>query len=201
MDDYEQNHERFLHHLEQSDSAVWFAAKILSRAGNTITIKPTKKAKKRRDWKKNIDNGDLLIQLPGSDKLERVEVKKLGVNFSGPGTWPFRDKFIVCAKHSWDALSQKPLIYMIISNDLSCIAVVKGATSGEWRTAERSDSRYVDIKQQFYFCPIKLVVWRPIGADLEISESNGGDSIEPKNKTVELIPVKGVQAKLFEDWK
>jgi hypothetical protein len=104
---------------------------------------------------KHVDNGDLYINM-------RVEVKTLGITFTNRADWKFGDKFIVCAKHSFDNAKPKPYAYIIQSADLKHIAVVNSSTCKQWYTEARKDSRYEDVTQDFYLCPIDLVKFHAV---------------------------------------
>jgi hypothetical protein len=104
---------------------------------------------------KHVDNGDLYINM-------RVEVKTLGITFTNRADWKFGDKFIVCAKHSFDNAKPKPYAYIIQSADLKHIAVVHSATCKQWYSEARKDSRYEDVTQDFYLCPIDLVKFHAV---------------------------------------
>ena len=98
MDD---NHKKFLSHLDESANAVHYIAKWLLNKGYNVQINAASRANSHEDWKAHVDSGDLFIQ-------QRIEVKHLSCDFSSAETWPFGGKFIVCAKHSWDRAQPKP---------------------------------------------------------------------------------------------
>ena len=153
----EENHERFLEHLQESRHAVYNAAAWLSELGFKVSIPPISKAETHSEWKSHADSGDLFIE-------QRVEVKKLSVSFSCKDDWPFGDKFIVCAQHSFDRACPKPYMYLIFSSDYQAVAIIKASSSSSWYVEERQDSRYSrSVKQRFYFCPIELVKFHKIG--------------------------------------
>lgn len=149
------NHEKFLNHLDNSEDAVWHVMRMFSKAGNPVWKNPTTKARTAAQWQEHADGGDFWIG-------QRVEVKKLSVDFTCAADWPFRSKFIVCAKHAWDSASPKPIGYCILSQDGTHLAYVKGSTSPEWYVEKRTDSRYDSVSQDFYFCPLDLVYWTKI---------------------------------------
>ena len=142
--------QRFKNHLEESHNAVWMIADRLAGKGHTVTVNPTNYIKCRENWDDFSDRGDLYIQL-------RVEVKKLGVDFTNRSNWPFGQKFIVCAKHSFDGANPKPHCYYILNNKKTHAALVMSDTSKSWYTEKRTDRRYEDMTQDFYLCPINLV--------------------------------------------
>ena len=142
--------QRFKNHLEESHNSVWMIADRLAGKGHTVTVNPPNYIKCRENWDDFSDRGDLYIQL-------RVEVKKLGVDFTNRSNWPFGQKFIVCAKHSFDGANPKPHCYYILNNKKTHAALVMSDTSKSWYTEKRTDRRYEDMTQDFYLCPINLV--------------------------------------------
>lgn len=149
------NHKKFLTHLDDSQSAVWLVAEWLNNRGYDVTINATKKAPSHDDWKNYADNGDLEIK-------QRIEVKHLSAEFTCMDDWPFGNKFIVCAKHAFDRAKPKPYAYIILNNKKTHMALVMGATSNSWFSEIRKDSRYNQVDQEFYFCPINEVKFTKI---------------------------------------
>jgi len=148
------NHEKFLSHLDESESAVARAASWLERLGEKTWIPKTTKAKCHADWKSHADNGDLYL-------LRRIEVKHLSVDFTCENDWPYKPKFIVCAKHAWDRAEQKPWRFITFNQAMTHAAVIEGAANRPWFVETRTDSRYSgpEASQDFYFCPMRLVRW------------------------------------------
>jgi hypothetical protein len=153
------NHKKFTDHLEESTDAVWFTAKWFWKRGHKVTIPPMSIAPDHEQWKRHADNGDLEVLI--NDEPKRIEVKQLGVHFTGLNDWPFRD-FMVCAKHSYDNADPKPAYYIILSNDRNAMAIIDTNRFEEWSTAVRSDSRYQNVGQEFYVCNPSNVTWRTI---------------------------------------
>lgn len=148
--DTNNNHSRFLRHLDDSADAVWLVSRFLSRRGYGVTIPPTSRAVAHNEWEACADNGDILI-------TQRVEVKRLGVDFTCREDWPFRDKFIVCAKHSFDRATQKPFAYIILSANMVNASAVFSSDSRCWTTEKRTDRRYNGVTQEFYLSPLDKV--------------------------------------------
>lgn len=142
--------QRFVKHLNDSHEGVISAANWLNSLGYSVTIPPSTVSDSYENRMKHVDNGDLYINM-------RVEVKTLGITFTSRADWKFGDKFIVCAKHSFDNAKPKPYAYIIQSADLKHIAVVHSTTFKQWYSESRKDSRYEDVTQDFYLCPIDLV--------------------------------------------
>ena len=146
----DENHIKFLNHLDKSEKAVNVVATWLASMGYDVSINELKRAKNHENWHENIDNGDIILK-------QRIEVKQLSVNFSSINDWPFKEKFIVCAKHSFDNVDNKPLVYIILNKDGTYAAVVYGNTNKYWYVESRQDNRYIDVWQQFYLCPLSYV--------------------------------------------
>jgi hypothetical protein len=150
MEARERDFQRFVKHLSESHEGVISAANWLNSLGYSVTIPPSTVSDSYENRMKHVDNGDLYINM-------RVEVKTLGITFTSRADWKFGDKFIVCAKHSFDNAKPKPYAYIIQSADLKHIAVVHSSTFKQWYSEARKDSRYEDVTQDFYLCPIDLV--------------------------------------------
>lgn len=155
------NHQKFLNHLDQSQVGVWLIANWLSNRGNSVTINPTTKAKTHDEWKDNVDSGDIYIS-------QRVEVKSLSASFTSANDWPFGGKFIVCAKHSYDNAKPKPYMYVYLNKEKTHVAIVSNGSYRKWYVESRVDSRYNDVVQEFYFCPLDSVVFMDIRKDLSV---------------------------------
>ena len=140
---------KFLGHLDESEEAVWFVAQMLSKRGYRVSVPVTTKAETYGEWKGHADNGDLFIE-------QRVEVKRRGLDFTNKGDWPHPD-FIVCAQHSWDRAEPKPYLYIILSKSGTHAASVFGHSSPSWYVEKRTDSRYENVRQEYYFCPLDEV--------------------------------------------
>jgi hypothetical protein len=147
--------ERFRQHLEDSKFGVQVIADWFTMNGYAVRLPPVRVCKNHAEWKAFADDGDLFIE-------SRIEVKHLGVDFTCREDWPFGEKFIVCAKHSWDRAQPKPQAYYVLNKQASHLAIVLGRTSNEWFVEERRDSRYDDVEQSFYFCPLDKVIFKNI---------------------------------------
>ena len=150
MEARQRDFQRFVKHLSESHEGVISAANWLNSLGYSVTIPPSTVSDSYENRMKHVDNGDLYINM-------RIEVKTLGITFTSRADWKFGDKFIVCAKHSFDNAKPKPYAYIIQSADLKHIAVVHTHTFKQWYSEKRKDSRYEDVTQDFYLCPIDLV--------------------------------------------
>ena len=155
MEARQRDFQRFVKHLSESHEGVISAANWLNSLGYSVTIPPSTVSDSYENRMKHVDNGDLYINM-------RIEVKTLGITFTSREDWKFGDKFIVCAKHSFDNAKPKPYAYIIQSADLKHIAVVHTHTFKQWYSEARKDSRYEDVTQDFYLCPIDLVKFHAV---------------------------------------
>jgi len=144
------DNERFKKHLAKSHGPVWKVANYISSMGYPVNIPPTFVAPSHEEWKEYADDGDLYVG-------QRVEVKKLGVDFTGRRDWPFGSKFIVCAKHSFERAKPKPYRYYYLNKNETHAAVVMGSSHKSWYCETKKDSRYEDMVQSFYMSPMNLV--------------------------------------------
>lgn len=167
-----ENHKKFLEHLEESVVGVFHTAKMFIGNGFDVWISGIKKASYHGEWSKYADGGDVYVTKKDGT-WARIEIKRLGVEFTDALDWPFRNKFIVCAKHSWDKANPKPTMYIIWSKSLINFALVKTYQFPEWYVESRYDSRYKgeESQQEFYFCPIERVVFGDIISGWESIES------------------------------
>jgi hypothetical protein len=155
----DENHKKFLNHLHTSDDTVWFVARWLWEHGQTIYMEPRIEAPSHSVWKNYIDSGDMYIKY--NDTWKRIEAKGVSVCFTGINDWPFPD-FIVCAKHSFDNANPIPACYIIVSKDKKALAIVNALQHNKWSICKRKDSRYKDVIQEFYLCPLELIKWKKI---------------------------------------
>jgi len=147
----------FLQGLDKSRESVWITAKWLNGLGYPVTVNVAPVRDKHKNWKNYADHGDIEIS-------QRVEVKHLTVPFTNKQDWPFKDKFIVCAKHSYDFAIPKPYMYIIVDDDYSHVAVVRSDSKPHWYVENKRDSRYVEevYEQDFYLCPMEHVMFLPM---------------------------------------
>lgn len=151
----EENHKRFLKHLNESQRGVWLAAQWLNSKGYNVKINTSAKADKHENWKSYVDNGDLEISM-------RIEVKNLGCHFTNREDWPFGSDFIVCAKHAWDNATPKPFVFIYLNGKQTHIACLKPQHTNNWSVGTRKDSRYEAVEQEFYFADLKDVFFTKI---------------------------------------
>jgi hypothetical protein len=146
----DRDHERVMTHIKESQSSVWKIAQWFTNKGYPTLINPTQYAKTYEDRLNAIDSGDLYISM-------RVEVKQLGTTFTGKDDWKYKTKAIVCAKHSFDKAFPKPFMYVLISANKVNAMFIKADTRQHWCVEEYTDSRYENMTQLFYVCPIEHI--------------------------------------------
>jgi hypothetical protein len=157
----ETDHKRFLNFLEKSQEGVWIIAQWLNNFGHVVTVNPIKRSKHYKDWKENVDDGDMYISKNG-EPLKRVEVKNLGASFTCAEDWPYKEQFMVCAQYSYDYANPKPFIYIYLNKERTHVAIIKTETKKHWVVKSYTDKRYQDVKQNFYICPIEYVKFMPL---------------------------------------
>ena len=150
----ETHHQWFLKELDKSAKAVWMVAHWLNSRGHNVTVNAAGRAPTHADWVDYADNGDLNISL-------RVEVKALTADFTSAEDWPFRGKFIVCAKHAFDRAVPKPYGYIYLNKAKTNMAMVMCQTSKKWYVEKRTDKR-TNIEQEFYLCPLDEVYFHEV---------------------------------------
>lgn len=143
-------HTQFLRALDASDAALWVVAQRLRQRGYPVTVNVAGRAPTAAQAMEYADGGDLTIG-------QRVEVKRLGVDFTGRHDWPFGDQFIVCARHAFDRALPRPMRYVILSQSMTHAAVVRGEDRSHWRVETRADRRRAGRVQEFYLSPIERV--------------------------------------------
>jgi|ETNvirenome_6_85_1030632.scaffolds.fasta_scaffold00630_5 hypothetical protein len=152
--DGKDNHSRFLKHLSSSHKAVYTIANWLLSRGYCVQIPPSTTAPTHKQWAKHADNGDIYAN------GDRIEVKQLSAEFTNQHDWPFKNKFIVCAKHAWNAAIPKPRAFFYLNKHATHLAIAYGHHHTQWNTETRTDARYNNVSQQFLFSPIHLIDWR-----------------------------------------
>jgi len=142
-----EQHEKFLQRLAASSQAVLAVARNQHRKGRTVEIPPLHFAPTAAVHEKYSDGGDLYVVT-----RRRIEVKHLGVNFTGPFDWPFKE-VLVSSAASVERAKGSVLYYVSVSNDLSCACIIPGDTSERWYKVEKLNSVTGNV-EKFYACPI-----------------------------------------------
>jgi hypothetical protein len=142
--------QRFKNHLEDSKEGVWQVARWLTDLGYPTQVNPTFVSPSYEERLNFLDGGDIYIS-------QRIEVKALSASFTCKEDWQFRDKFIVCAKHSFDNAKPKPFMYIYLNKDKTHIAIVKSDSRKHWFVETKKDKRYDDVTQDFYLCPLEYI--------------------------------------------
>lgn len=81
----------------------------------------------------------------------RVEVKHLNHDFTCHSDWPFGEKFIVCACHTWDSSKPKPFIFIYLNKAMTHVAVVLGSSHARWYIEENEPGQYDGVKHKCYY--------------------------------------------------
>lgn len=150
------NHEIFKTNLAESQEGIFTIARFLRERGLSVILPPYKVSPSHEKWKAYVDGGDLFV-------CHRVEVKSLGQEFSCHADWLFGDKFIVCARHSFDTAFPEIWRFMYLNKSKSYCAIVNpSSTKQYWYVEKKTDSRYTDYSQEFYICPTKYVTFKKL---------------------------------------
>lgn len=155
-------HQKFLQNVIASDAAVMAVARWFRMRKHYVAMPPIHLAKAHAEWKKASDSGDLFLWRKESKRWDRIEVKCITSTFTSRADWPFRDKFIVCSRHSFDRAKRKPFCYLILNPEHTHVGAVFVSTSESWHVEQRADSKFGGMKQDFYFCPLDLVKFFPL---------------------------------------
>ena len=147
------DHQRFLQHLRESEPARWAVAQWLSKRGYSVQLPPMKEAETRDKWKECVDDGDLFVTM-------RVEAKQLSYDFTCREDWPFKE-FMLVSKKAFDRAKPKPHGFVILNRAGTHAAFVLSSGSKDWYVSKRRDSRYQNVIQESYFAPLDSVIFAP----------------------------------------
>ena len=151
---YEANDPTFVDDLRTSIEVVWVAAQWLYQACNCdVTINRIDLRKSVDEIDSFVDRGDLLIERGNGP--ERIEVKHRPRLHFTPHHYPY-PSLIVDVCHTWDRAQPKPSAYLIFSDDMRTLAIVRASSCPQWQRQERFDKRKNRMRT-FYFCPAELV--------------------------------------------
>jgi hypothetical protein len=149
-------HAKFIERLRGSKPGVFAFAYWLNSQGFWVEIAPTEEAPCAADHPQYVDKGDLFAWKKGGPRL-RVEVKTLGVTFSGAADWPFPDVF-VASKMSIDRALGAGEVYawVSVSHDLAAAVMTKATTRKTWAETTKHASN-TGNDEIFYAAPLEEV--------------------------------------------
>jgi len=165
----ETHHEEFKSDVVKSMHGVFVVAHWLCvKKGLAVTVQPPKLAERHKDWKGSVDKGDIrCVNEQGQEFI--VEAKHSSRNFTCAADWPFKE-FIVCAKHAHDGKPEKPVAYIILSQDEQYLAIVRVAnTEKDWFVKNLPDNRRPGYTQDFYLCAPVLVDFSHVNDEVKES--------------------------------
>lgn len=156
-------HRKFLARLDASSAAVYAVASHLSAQGWTVEVSGLARAPIAADHESYVDDGDLyLIETDGAGNRSRhrIEVKGLGIRFTGPSDFPFREIFI-SSKSTVERIADHVRWWISVSSDLSHIAIVSKKSRPDWYLVEKRVSNTNNIEAN-YAAPLSAVFWRAL---------------------------------------
>jgi hypothetical protein len=154
----EANNRTFSANLNNSREAVNFYAGYLKKLGCSIEMPEERLSPNYEQRMEYTDGGDLFTQI--GDKRIRLEVKqRRNIEFSGRADYPYQS-IMVCAAHSWELADPKPYVYVILNRSLTAAAYILGETSPEWWVEKKTDKRYINYSQRFFFANLDCVKWK-----------------------------------------
>ena len=157
-DQNEANTRTFNAHLTDSREAVNFYAGYLARLGCSIEMPEERLTPSYAQRMEYADGGDLFTRI--GDKRIRLEVKqRRNIDFTCRADYPYQS-IMVCAAHSWELADPKPYVYVILNRSLTAAAYILGDTSPEWWVEEKTDKRYINYAQRFFFANLDCVKWK-----------------------------------------
>jgi hypothetical protein len=148
----EEHDSTFVDDLKESQVSVWLAAKWLSSKGFNVTVRASSIRPDAKERMKYSDNGDLEI-------VQRVEVKRRRVDFTGAHDYPYPSVFVDVA-HTYDNATVKPYAYLLINRKGTHCAVVLGKTRPQWIKSEKMDNHAGRLRT-YYLCPVELCEFYP----------------------------------------
>ncbi len=149
-------HERFLKRLADSEAARMAVAMHLSSKGALVEVPPIRFAPTAAEAEQYRDAGDLFLVT-----RKRIEVKGLGINFTGREDWPFPYVF-VSRKEDVERANGAVSAYISVSSDLKYGAIIRQATSPHWY-AVKKPNRLTGNVEHYMACPLEHVEFVTIG--------------------------------------
>jgi len=147
-------HQRFLERLVASERAVFVVAQMQHAKGRVVEIPKTSFAPTAAEAQHHVDGGDLFVV-----RRHRIEVKHLGINFTGHADWPFREVFVsnvAAVDRATDVLA-----YVSVSHDFACAVIIPHETRPHWYVVETFVKNTGNMERN-YACPLELVVFEAI---------------------------------------
>lgn len=154
----EEQHEQFKKDLVNSYPSVRAVKRWLVFCGYEVVMPGNTIADKHADWADHSDPGDLYVRKkPEITEWARVEVKRIGPNFTCLSDWPFPNRFIVEDVRRYDSKDPEPMFFIVCSHDLTHAAVVKTETAPLWRKEFlRDNNKNYDKKWYYTIHPTKV---------------------------------------------
>jgi hypothetical protein len=143
-------HTRFQLRLVRSRPAVDVTADWLRQLGYEVEVPDMRVAPTADQHEDFADQGDIRV-------TQIVEVKGLGINFTGAHDWPFREVF-VSSVSSVDRPMTRVMAWVNLSKDLQYAAIIPRDTRPSWYVREVKLSTTGNV-QLNYCCPTKLVIF------------------------------------------
>jgi len=151
-----EQHKRFLNRLARSREAVMRVAQWLHFSGLDIEIPSVQFSPTAAESDSYIDVGDIFILTK-----QAIEVKRLGIQFSGSADWPFKEVF-VSNKATVERNRGRVSAYISLSADMNYAAVVNVDTKPHWYEKQTRASNTGNM-ESFYACPIRYVKFCDLG--------------------------------------
>lgn len=125
----ESQHEKFLARLRGSEPGRWAFGYWLGSRGYDVLIPATREAPTAAQHRDFADKGDLFATKAGV--CLRIEVKTLGITFTGRDDWPFREVFVSSVASVHRSI-EEVYAWVSVSNDLRAAVMVKATTWETW---------------------------------------------------------------------
>jgi len=111
--------------------------------------------------------------------LRPIEVKRRGVEFSGPASFPY-STFYVNEKYKHD--QEQPLYYLVFSQSLRSCAIVDSRTEPDWKTTQKRDA-HRGRSATFYTAPLELCHFTSVPPEVVSPDGEDQASAPCENET------------------